>query len=53
MESDLSFKDTTKLPSASRIALFDTSGRPTYRLRTKAIFEIELQLVEHLHRNGV
>ena len=49
----LSFKDATKSSCASQIALFDTSGGPTYLLRTKAIFEIELQLVEYLQRNGV
>jgi hypothetical protein len=49
----LSLDGDTKWPCPSQIALFDTSGGPTYRLRTKAIFEIELQLVEHLHRNGV
>ena len=49
----LSLDGDTKWPCPSQIALFDTSGGPTYLLRTKAIFEIELQLVEYLQRNGV
>ena len=53
MQGVLSLDGDTKWPCPSQIALFDTSGGPTYRLRTKAIFEIELQLVEHLHRNSV
>ena len=34
MESVLSVKEPTKLPCTFQLALFDTSGRPTYRFRT-------------------